>query len=266
MHLNPASNPNETITVENAPGRMVELRIGRTASRSVRLSAEEAPTGGGAAGRDGGKSLTPWYESASLMTLLAAIVGAMIAAGAALLTAWFGKWLERRSLAQDLKVAFRGEINAIRIALRADTRAGYAAYTYPTIGGVELHQPSYPRTIYQNHANVIGGLRDRELVTHIANLYSHLQRAEEMGKRFHSISTRDREAAKPYLVLLASCFKIAVLVDVRLTEETKKLLEEKIKMTLAGMDANDLNLAESVLAELNGDPVEDSSDHPTPPG
>jgi hypothetical protein len=28
MHLIPTSNPNETISVENAPGRMVELRIG----------------------------------------------------------------------------------------------------------------------------------------------------------------------------------------------------------------------------------------------
>jgi len=60
----------------------------------------------------------PWYEAEPFKTLLAVVIGGFLTLAAN----WWLKHLELRARADSLKVAFRGEVSALRGALRVEAK------------------------------------------------------------------------------------------------------------------------------------------------
>lgn len=95
--------------------------------------------------------MKPWYSD-----LLVLVLGWMLGLG----TSYFGHWIqqrfEKRRRSETLKIAFRGEINALRSALSADARAAVAAWENKK--PIKDYKLAYPRRIYEAHVATIGDL------------------------------------------------------------------------------------------------------------
>ena len=183
-----------------------------------------------------------WYES----KLFIAVVSFLLGVVGSFAAHWWQKHLEMTAVAKSLKVAFRGEISAIRSGLGADARVAMQAWeegkTLSDYGVV------YPRTIYEAHAKGLGDLRESTLTSHIAELYSTLERAREAGRRL--ASTFSREQFTLYVRMLLRCLHMSVLLDMRLMEQTKKLVELDWNVTVSERDAADRNFAVDALKKI----------------
>jgi hypothetical protein len=177
--------------------------------------------------------------------LFIAIVSFLLGVVGSFAGQWWQKRLEMTAVAYSLKVAFRGEIGAIRSGLGADTRVAMQAWeegkTLADYGVV------YPRTIYEAHAKGLGDLRDSTLTWRIAELYSTLDRAREAGRRLAATSSTEQFTL--YVRLLLRCFYMSVLLDMRLMEQTKEMVE-LVNVTVSERDAADRNFAVDALQKI----------------
>ena len=157
--------------------------------------------------------MKPWYSD-----LLVLALGWVLGLG----TSYFGHWIqqrfEKRRRSETLKVACRGEINALRSALSADARAAVAAWENKK--PIKDYKLAYPRRIYEAHVATIGDLRESVLVGNISQLYSTLERAQDIGRRIEA-NTYGGDSVRDFAVVLVAAFHQAVLLDMRLTEQTK---------------------------------------------
>jgi type II secretory pathway pseudopilin PulG len=190
-----------------------------------------------------GGPVKPWYET-QVVLLLVGFVRGIVASFAG---HWWQQSLEKSSRAESLKVAFRGEINAIRSALAADARAAFAAWQTKT--AIKDHKLTYPRKIYDSHTGSIGDLRESVLVGHISQLYSTLDRAQDVGRRIEN-GTYAGDGLRDFAMLLAIALNQAVILDMRLTEQTKHLVQLDWSVKVSGQDAADRNFAVEAIKAL----------------
>src|SRR3989304_1992472 len=120
--------------------------------------------------------MEPWWQK-----FLWLILGSALTLVGTFFSLWAQQHFEKNRRAETLKVAFRGEINAIRTALSADARAATNAWEQKK--PIKDYKLTYPRRIYEAHVATIGDLRETVLVGHISNLYSTLERAQDVGRR-----------------------------------------------------------------------------------
>lgn len=150
-------------------------------------------------------------------------------------TSYFGHWVqqhfEKRRRSETLKVAFRGEINALRSALAADARAAVGAWEHKKT--IKDYKLAYPRRIYDAHASMIGDLRESVLVGHISQLCSMLERAQDIGRRIEA-NTYGGDGLHDFAALLVLAFHQALILDMRLTEQTKHLVEIEWSVKVSG--------------------------------
>jgi len=184
-----------------------------------------------------------WYQLPLFIALLSLIMG--------FLGGQFSGWLERRwereAKAESLKVAFRGEINAIRNMLRVPATSAAKAWENGRV--LKEYKVDYPRVIFEANAGHLGDLREHVLVGQISMLYSSLERTQEIGRRLQN-GVYGPEGFPQYVQLLVSCFDMAVHLDMRLTEQTKHFIELDWSVKVTGMDAEDHNWAVGVLKKL----------------
>src|SRR5262249_20987431 len=137
-----------------------------------------------------------WYEVEPFKTLLAVVVGGFLTLAAN----WWLKRLELRARANSLKVAFRGEIGALRGSLRVETK--HAMTTYEAVG-LLAGGITYSRTVFEQNAGHIGDLGDPTLVRQLTSFYALLARIENSG-RLLAVGTPEREQFARHLGALAS--------------------------------------------------------------
>src|SRR5262245_46539153 len=120
-----------------------------------------------------------WYETELFKTLMAVVVGGLLTGCVSFLLAWWAKQLDIRARADSLRVAFRGEVNALRRQLKADV---FKLYTSAVASAAIADcTATYPRVIFEKQAAQIGDLRDPVLAQQLANLYAVLHRVELTG-------------------------------------------------------------------------------------
>lgn len=176
-----------------------------------------------------------WYHR-PLFVALVAIISTLVVTQ---VMRWFEHRRAQKERVETLKVAFRGETDSIRIMLSGALKYGFEAFERGDI----LHPTSstYPRTIYYANAGSLGELRDPELVGVLVNLYSVLQRLEEMEKT---------EKFADSLRLMTVAYKSSILVNVLLSEKTKHLEVGKLDIQIPDKDRNELNFCNMVLDRL----------------
>lgn len=186
--------------------------------------------------------MKPWRSDVLILVL-----GWVLGLG----TSYFGQWVqqhfETQRRAETLKVAFRGEINAIRSGVGVDARAAVAAWEQGK--PMKDYKLVYPRRIYDAHAPAIGDLRESILVGHISQLYSTLERAQDVGRRIEA-STYAGEGHRDFATLLVLAFNQALILDMRLTEQTKHLVELDWSVKASEADAADRNFFLEALKKL----------------
>ena len=103
----------------------------------------------------------PWYEAEPFKTILAVVIGGFLTLAAN----WWLKHLELQARADSLKVAFRGEVGALRSSLRVEAKHARTTYEADGLltGGV-----TYSRTVFEQNASHIGDLGDPTLVRQLA--------------------------------------------------------------------------------------------------
>ncbi len=180
-----------------------------------------------------------WYNS----NLVVALLTATLSLGSIYLV----RCSDQKAQAQALKVAFQGEVSAIRGSLSGPIKTAYKAWQKGKV--LKEYRLSYPRMIFDANAGRLGDLRDRDLVARLVRLYSLIQRTEETGRRLQ-VGIYDQRAFSEYLQLLNLSFYQAVALDIQLSELTKHLADENWKTKLSESDAADLNFAEDVFKKL----------------
>jgi hypothetical protein len=108
---------------------------------------------------------------------------------------------------------------------------------------------AYPRRIYEAHAATIGDLRESVLVGHVSQLYSTLERAQDIGRRIEA-NRYGGDGLRDFAALLVLAFHQALILDMRLTEQTKHLAELKWSVKVSEADAADQNFAVEALKKL----------------
>ena len=127
----------------------------------------------------------PWYEAEPFKTLLAVVIGGFLTLAAN----WWLEHLELRARANSLKVAFRGEIGALRGSLRVEAK--HARMTYEA-DGLLAGGVTYSRTVFEQNASHIGDLGDPMLVRQLTSFYALLARIEN-SRRLLAIGAPGRE-------------------------------------------------------------------------
>jgi hypothetical protein len=155
--------------------------------------------------------------------------------------------MDNRQVSESLKVAFRGEIGAIRSILAVDARTAMKAWEQG--GMLKEYKITYPRTIYDAHARNLGDLRESVLVGHISSLYSTLERAQEAGRRIQK-GIYGRQGFEDYTRLLVASMGMAVFLDMRLTEQTKHLVEVDWAVRVSEKDEADGNFVAAAMKAL----------------
>jgi hypothetical protein len=176
-----------------------------------------------------------WYQAEPFKTLISVVVGGLLAGAVSLATNWWLKRLEIRAKSDALKVAFRGEISALRAALRADVKMAETAILTNAILRTDI---VYARVIFDRNAGQIGDIRDTVLVAQLAAFYTLLARIESAGQAVETAA---------FVASLASAFYMAVILDMKLTAQTAKLAEAPFAVTASGQDALDQGLATEML-------------------
>jgi hypothetical protein len=184
----------------------------------------------------------PWYWE-----VLVLAIGWVLGLGTSYFRHWVQQHFEKRRRSETLKVAFRGEINALRSALAADSRAAVAAWEHRNT--IKDYKLAYPRRIYEAHAAAIGDLRQSVLVGHISQLYSTLERAQDIGRRIEA-NTYGGDGLRDFAVLMVAAFHQALILDMRLTEQTKHLIELEWSVKVSEADAADRNFSVEALKKL----------------
>lgn len=131
--------------------------------------------------------MEPWWSK-----ILFVVLGSILAIGTSFVTMWAQQHFDKQRRAETLKVAFRGEINALRSALGVDARAAMEAWEQRK--PIKDYKLAYPRRIYEAHAASVGDLRESVLVGHISQLYSTLEgrRMSDAASRRTPMPTTDR--------------------------------------------------------------------------
>ncbi len=106
--------------------------------------------------------------------------------------------------------------------LNVDARAAMAAWEQRK--QIKDYKRAYPRRIYEAHAASIGDLRESVLVDHISQLYSTLERAQDVGRRIVA-NTYAGDGPRDFALLLVIALNQALILDMRLTEQKKHLVE-----------------------------------------
>jgi len=181
----------------------------------------------------------PWYEAEPFKTILAVVIGGFLTLAAN----WWLKHLELQARADSLKVAFRGEVGALRSSLRVEAKHARTTYEADGLltGGV-----TYSRTVFEQNASHIGDLGDPTLVPQLASLYALLARLEVSGRLF-AAGAPGREQLERHLGGLASAFYVSVLVDMRLGAQTAKLRSAPFRIRVSTEDADDQRLAAEII-------------------
>src|SRR5262245_59404315 len=177
----------------------------------------------------------PWYQAEPFKTLISVVVGGLLAGAVSLATNWWLKRLEIRAKSDSLTVAFRGEVSALRAALRADVEmAEVALVTVPHL----RRDTTYTRTIYEKNAGQIGDIRNSVLVAQLASFYTLLGRVESAGTAVTPTA---------FMAGLASALYMATILDMKLTALTSRLTEGEFSMAASGQDAKDQQLAARLI-------------------
>jgi hypothetical protein len=143
-----------------------------------------------------------------------ALAGVLVGWFISFLTTGFWRWRDARIRAKTIRLAFRGEISALRMALHVDA---VSAKRDPP-NDVRLVSKTYPRTVYEAHAGRIGDLWDDELVWQIVQFYSLLPRLEAIAAG----SDIPDPGPAELLRVLAACLELATVTDVVLVADTRK--------------------------------------------
>lgn len=186
--------------------------------------------------------MEPWWSK-----ILFILLGSILAISTSFVTIWGQQYFDKQRRAETLKVAFRGEINALRSALGVDARA--AMEVWEQRKPIKDYKLAYPRRIYEAHAVSIGDLRESVLVGHISQLYSTLERAQDVGRRIEA-NTYAGDGPRDFVVLLVIAFNQALILDMRLTEQTKHLVELDWSVKVSEADAADRNFHVGALKKL----------------
>lgn len=184
----------------------------------------------------------PWHWEVLILVL-----GWVLGLGTSFFGYWVQQHFEKQRRAETLKVAFRGEINALRSALGADARAAVGAWEQKK--PIKDYKLTYPRRIYEAHAASIGDLRESILVGHISQLYSTLERAQDVGRRIEA-NTYAGDGPRDFALLLLIALNQALILDMRLTEQTKHLVELEWSVKVSEADAADRNFFVESLKKL----------------
>ena len=114
---------------------------------------------------------------------------------------------------------------------------------------IKDYKLAYPRRIFEAHASNIGDLRESVLVGHISQLYSTLDRAQDVGRRVEA-NTYAGEGSRDFAALLVIAFNQALILDMRLTEQTRHLVELDWSAKVSEADAADRNFYVEALKKL----------------
>lgn len=187
--------------------------------------------------------LKAWHQSPLFVAFFTIVL--------TLLTTQIGGWLQTRADAARmdvaLKLAFSGEIHAIRGLLEHTSRTASEAFRQNKT--LKKHQIIFPTTIFQANASNLGRIKDRELIKQLATFYSLLDRTNEVATRIDE-GIYDASSFQTFLRYLLSCWQIVINLDMRLQEQTKAYTELDWQVVLSKKDADDLNFAQDILKEL----------------
>ena len=158
---------------------------------------------------------------------------------------------DRQNRAESMLVAFRSEISALRGSLWLPTQIACDAWDKDE--ALKDYRLTYPRKVFDVNAGQLGELRDSTLAAQLAQLYSTLERTDEVGRKLQD-ETYSREVFPHYVELLTSSFLMVVNLDVRLTEQTKDLVDtdwyETGEVKIKEKDATEHNFAADYLNKL----------------
>lgn len=185
--------------------------------------------------------MEPWWQK-----FLWLILGSALTLVGTFFSHWAQQHFEKRNRAETLKVAFRGEINAIRTSLSADARAAIKAWEQKK--PIKDYRLTYPHRIYETHG-AIGDLRESVLAGHISNFYSTLERAQDIGRRIEA-NTYGGDGPRDFAILLVAAFHMALILDMRLTEQTKHLAELDWSVKVSEKDAKDKDFIAASMKKL----------------
>lgn len=180
-----------------------------------------------------------WYESEPFKTLVAVVIGALLGLSAS----WWLKRFDIRARADALKIAFHGEIGALRSALSADAKTIEATIdaSMKATGPPLYTDIQYSRNIFESSAAHLGDIRNPILIRQLAGFYTLLRRLEDLGRTITRQRSSDND--KRFAAGLASARYMATLIDVRLRGETSRLKVASFKMRFGEADEADQRLA-----------------------
>ena len=87
------------------------------------------------------------------------------------------------------------------------------------------------------------------MVGHISQLYSTLERAQDVGRRIEA-NAYGGDSLRDFAELLVVAFHQALILDMRLTEQTKHLVELEWSVKVSEADATDRNFSVEALKKL----------------
>lgn len=152
-----------------------------------------------------------------------------------------------------LKLAFSGEISAIRGVLEYTARNAREAFRQGKM--LKHHQIVYSDKVFEANASGLGNLQDRELIKQISTLYSLVDRTNEIARRIDE-GIYDASSFPTFLRTLANCWRIAILLDMRLQMETKDYTDLNWQVVFTKKDEDDKKLADQMIQELDKEPTQ----------
>ena len=164
------------------------------------------------------ETTTVWYNNPLFVALVTIFLTLLTTQG----SNYLNRCIQRRRKSIDLKVAFHGEIEALRELLSSHTKTAHAALQSGKI--LRDYTFYYPNKIFEANASLLGEIGDAVLVSQIAQLYSALANVSVRAERMQT-GIYDKELGLKYLVRdLMALWDITIILDIELSSEVEKII------------------------------------------
>jgi hypothetical protein len=195
-----------------------------------------------------------WYNE-PIFTVVLTIVLTLLTTQ---LTAYLQRRKDKAERALTLKIAFHGEISAIRNHLQQLARDAYGLWrNHIPLMNYALY---YPHSVFDSTAGQLGDLQDSKLVEQISLLYSSLSQGQEMGRILEEnkreisggifLNEDIKQNVVEYAHSLIRAFYACVLLNLRLAEQTKHIVELDWEVTPTKKDNEDRKFCAQALKEI----------------
>lgn len=165
------------------------------------------------------ESVKSWLSHVSVV-----VVSAFVGAAAALVTFHY----QQSVSSSNLRTAFAGEIEAIRLSIGRP--ANYALAAWEKNQHLSDYSFHFPHAVYDGNVSRLGELGNDRLVRDVAYLYSLLELAREEGRQL-TAGTVDEEGMLRYTFFLNSAKNQALRLVIELSPLDEKLRYIEVSKT-----------------------------------